>query len=354
MEYKPNIDTILERLCAFWNRDLIDHPPIRISFPIASETGEIWDFAIQSDEEHYAYWDRIFRERSMLDDDEIPTATLDLGPGLMPAILGAEILFSHGTSWGGHLLEDWSDYCKLAQNIGPSESKWFSILKQRSEAFEKSAKGKCAVGVAMLTGPGDIAAALRGVTNICFDFALNEEKLNQLLTLCTNAFMTVSQEQMNWIKDLNGGYCDNYGIWTPGRSGYFADDVTSLLSPEMYRKFLFSYDCRIAGSFEIPWLHVHSCQARLIPEFVQIPKLRGIQIVNDSPAGPDLQQIFPFIQQVQENYCLILRKYTIDELAPFFSKLNLKGLYIDTQCSNLEEAQNLLGNWKKGVPWKRA
>ena len=30
IEFKPNLDEVLKRYSAFWSKDLLDHPPIRV------------------------------------------------------------------------------------------------------------------------------------------------------------------------------------------------------------------------------------------------------------------------------------------------------------------------------------
>jgi hypothetical protein len=201
----------------------------------------------------------------------------------------------------------------------------------------------------MLTGPGDIMTALRGPTQLCIDLYEAPDRVAELARICTDAWISVQQFQMDLIEPLAGGYCDNYGIWTPGRSTYFANDISVVVSPEMYRHQLFEFDCEIAASLETPWLHVHSGGAYLIPEFLRIPKLVGLQVVNDYPAGPTLQQIAPLLRQVQQNHCLLLRKYPMEELEQILPTLSPEGLYIDTQADSLAEAEGILSDWERRV-----
>ena len=200
---------------------------------------------------------------------------------------------------------------------------------------------------AMLTGPGDIMTALRGPTEICMDLYSDPQHLRELAEICTRAWIAVEQLQFDWIVPFEGGYCDNYSIWTPGRSGYFANDVSTLISPAVYRKQLFEFDCRIAASLETPWMHVHSGGVHIVSEFLKIPGLVAIQIVNDHPAGPTLKEIVPILQQIQEHHCLLLRKYPIEELEEILSALSPDGLYIDTQCDSLAEANRILDEWHR-------
>lgn len=347
MKYKPTIETVLKRYKAFWQKDMYDRPPIRIRFPVAGEGEEEWTVAAQSPESYFAYWDSIFRQRAILEDDDVPSATVDLGPAFMAGVMGCPVQFGNGTSWSEHTLQDWNDLHRLRELPLDERNPWVKRLQDMIQYFAEQSKGKCAVGVAMLTGPGDIMTALRGPTQACLDFYMYPEESKMLAQICTDAWISVSQRQMDLIPQIDGGYCDNYDIWTPGRSQYFADDISTLVSPETYREFLFPYDCQIAASLEWPWLHVHSAEVRLAPEFVKVPGLKAIQVVNDGMAGPTLKETLPILKLIQQNHVLLLRKYTMEDLEEVLPELSPRGLYIDTQCESLDEAQEILNNWNR-------
>lgn len=347
MKYKPQIETVLKRYKAFWNKSIFDRPPIRVRFPVPGENEEEWTKAVQKAEYHYEYWDNILRWRAELGDDEIPTATVDMGPAFMAGVMGCTVYFGSGTSWEEHILKDWSQIDELKRIPIDDNNPWIRELKERIGYFAEQSKDKCAVGIAMLVGPGDIMAALRGPSELCMDFYLYPEEIKNLGKICTNAWIKVQNIQFDLVPPLYGGYCDNYGIWTPGRSSYFADDISSCVSPQTYMEHLYPFDCEIADSLEAPWLHVHSGEVRLAPEFVRIPGLTAIQVVNDRPAGPILKEIVPYLKKIQEKHCLILRKYPMEELMEIMPELSPKGLLIDTQCGSLEEAKDILSSWDR-------
>ncbi|HZK53756.1 MAG TPA: hypothetical protein VFC84_06150 [Desulfosporosinus sp.] len=347
MKYKPQIETVLKRYKAFWQKDIYGRPPIRIRFPVPGEGEEEWTVACQRPETYFAYWENIFSQRAELEDDDVPSATVDLGPAFMAGVMGCPVQFGNGTSWSEHTMHDWDKLEELDKIPLDDCNPWVQRMKDLILYFNEKSKGKCAVGVSMLTGPGDIMTALRGPTQVCMDFYVYPEESKRLAEICTKAWIGVSQYQMNLITPLEGGFCDNYNIWTPGKSQYFAEDISTLVSPETYEEFLFPYDCQIADRLEVPWMHVHSAEARLTPEFVKIPGLRAIQIVNDGVAGPTLKEIVPLLKKIQEKHCLLLRKYTMEELEQVLPELSPKGLYIDTQCNSLDESKVILKDWNK-------
>ena len=97
MEYKPNIETVLKRYKAFWQKDVYDRPPIRIRYPIPGQSDEDWPAASQSPETYYPYWDNVYRQRVELLDDDVCSATVDMGPGFMGGVMGCPVYFDHGT-----------------------------------------------------------------------------------------------------------------------------------------------------------------------------------------------------------------------------------------------------------------
>lgn len=347
MQYKPNIEEVLKRYQAFWQKSVYDRPPIRIRYPIPGQSDEDWPTACQSPETYYPYWDHVYQQRMALLDDDVCSAAPDMGPGFMGGVMGCPVHFDHGTSWSEHCLKDWGDLDTFRHVVFDESNPWLSRLKQMCDAFAEQGAGKCAPGIAMLTGPGDIMTALRGPTEICVDLYSDPDHIRELAEICTQAWITVEQLQFDWIAPLQGGYCDNYSIWTPGRSGYFANDISTLISPAVYRQHFFEFDCRIAASLETPWLHVHSGGVHIVPEFLKIPELVGIQIVNDQPAGPTLKEIAPALKQIQQTHCLLLRKYPIEELQAILSELSPEGLYIDTQCESFTQAQQILKAWEE-------
>ncbi len=133
------------------------------------------------------------------------------------------------------------------------------------------------------------------------------------------------------------------------KGSYFANDISNLVSPEQYREHFYAWDARISEYLETPWMHVHSGGARLVREFVKLPRLRGIQIVNDRPAGPTAKDLVPVFKTIQEKHLLFLRKYSREELEEILPELSMEGLYVDTQADSEDEALRLLDWWNDSM-----
>jgi len=351
MEYKPDLDNVIKRYQAFWKMEIYDRPPIRVRYPIPGQSDEAWSEAMQTPESYFAYHENILRHRVDLGDDALPSATIDMAPGLWGGILGCEVMFGHGTSWSAHCLNDWAQIEHFLTVPVDKSNPWVNRVLAMIDYFIEKSAGKCMVGLPLPMGPGDMATALRGPTEICNDFFDAVEELVILLAACAQTWIDFFQLMFDRIPSYQGGYVDDYDIWTPGRSSYFANDIATLISPATYQQHFFKHDCQVVTSIETPWMHIHSEEARLIPEFIKIPGLRAIQVVSDYPAGPSLKKILPLLKLTQENHGLILRKYPMDEIAEILPELSSRKLAIDTQCGSKEEARDIIAKWTQH-DWK--
>ena len=50
----------------------------------------------------------------------------------------------------------------------------------------------------------------------------------------------------------------------------------------------------------------------------------AVQITNDYPAGPSIDEMLPTLQYIQERGCLILRKFTLDQLERVIGRLTVE------------------------------
>jgi hypothetical protein len=347
--YKPNAKESIARLRAFWQKDLVDHPPVRIRFPMEGVSDEQWQQSCEDEKTHFTYWENLIEQKRRIDDDDMLVAPVYHGPAFMGGVLGAPISFGMGTSWNEHIFSDYDQIDTLRDIVYNETNPWLNTMKRHVEYFSEQAHGRFPVGTNLFTGPADIMGALRGITELYMDIALNPEEVKKLAVICTEAFIQTTQYCFDLIPSLEGGYCDYYSLWTPGRSCMVDNDLSVGLSPEDYHNVLFPFDCQAMESMETAWMHTHSAQIRLVPEFLKIPALKAIQVVNDWPAGPTVQEMLPMFKLIQQNHCLLLRKFSPEDLQMIHEELDPAGLYVDTQCDSLEDAQRFLQTW--GNSW---
>lgn len=356
MKYKNDLEKVIKRYKAFWNKDKLDRIPIRIRFPSGSLQAhesyyekenkkkelEKWEDLIFLPEKYLYYWEKQLLERVSLEDDSIPCAPLDFGPALMCGVMGADIYFNNGTSWSTHPLKDWSDLDSYKFDL---RNKWLKMIIDTAKYFINKSENNFFIGLPNLTGPADIAACLRGIDKICMDFYEYPGEIHNLLNISVDAYIKVIDILSEIIPQYYGGTCEGYMMWTPGRGNWLACDLSNILSPEHYQQHIYEYDQKIVDYLDNCWIHVHSGGAVMIKEFLKLNGLIGVQIVDDKPSGPAIKELLPVLKKIQKNHCLILRKFTIEEIKSILPDLSPTGLFIDTQCNSLQEAKMLLEEW---------
>jgi hypothetical protein len=284
----------------------------------------------------------MFAARIDVADDFVPTASLDLGAGFTGGLLGGEVTFLNQTSWSDHPLDTYDKLNTLRWNF---DTRWGKYFDQLMAHFCSRSEGRYAVGV-RVQGPTEYMAALRNPTDLCLDVTEDPDNFHKLARLCTETYIRFTNHQLNAIPALAGGYCDYYSMWMPGRSVYFTTDFSGVFSSTMYREELFPYDQEYALSVDSTWVHVHSGgETHQVENLLDLKHVLGIQIVNDAPAGPPLNDLTPLLHKIQKTHCLILRKYPLEELKPILRELSPVGLFLDIPCKTVREAKNLADHW---------
>jgi hypothetical protein len=338
MYYKPNIDQVLERYRRFWSRS-----KTRVPFIVRIPDLEIPADKYFTDPEAYAgFYENMFSRRMDIRDDFIPSAVLELGAGFTVGLFGGEVSFGADTSWSDHPLDSWDRMDHIRWNF---DCRWGKYFEELIKYFVRRGEGKYTVGLRN-SGPLDFMANLRNPTLLCVDVFEEPDRFHDLAKCCGEAMKRHMARQFDLIPPVAGGYCDYFSMWMPGRSAFFTCDLSGVFSPAMYKEHLFQHDQEYVRSLDRTWVHVHSGgETHQVVNFLQLKNVLGIQIVNDSPAGPPLTELVPLFKRVQRTHCLILRKFPLDDLKPILKELSPLGLFLDLPSRTVDEAKKIADHW---------
>jgi hypothetical protein len=131
-----------------------------------------------------------------------------------------------------------------------------------------------------------------------------------------------------------GGTATGWEYWVPGKGIALQEDFGQMVSPVQFREMILRYDRQLAQGLDCLWFHVHSGGIHMAPEIASSGAFHAVQITNDYPAGPSIDEMLPTLQTIQQQSCLILRKFTLDQLDRVIEHLSPQGLAIDIQCYN--------------------
>ena len=162
--YKPDYEKTHARFAAFWQREIVDRPPVSIALPKEGaripkapqydSLKEKWldiDTRVELTDAQLAATDFLY--------DSLPVAWPNLGPGIFSAWCGCGYEFGQDTAWTKPAIGDWErDYEKTRLNM---QHPLFLKMLEFTRKLLKQGKGKFIVGLTDFHPGGDHLAALR-------------------------------------------------------------------------------------------------------------------------------------------------------------------------------------------------
>jgi len=354
---KPGWDRSLERWRAFWNGELADRPPVIIyqmaafASDIASVEAEV--AAPNAVLAHQmAYYDpaqnldllekaeRGLADHAQMPDDMPPALVAGGGVHFTGAVFGTPLRVTANMLTPEPIIQDWSELASLRYD---PQNPWVQRALTLARQLVARSGGRYAVAPGLIEGPSDVCAALRGITRLAGDLYEYPAEVARLAAKGAEAWRSYAEALFSLIPLYDGGTVTQWNLWAPGRAAALQEDFCTIISPQQYRRFFLPLDRELARSVDLLWVHVHAGAIHLVDELLTIEEIRGIQIVHDGIASPPLQRVLPVMRRVQERgKCLIVRKYSPEELESILPYLSPRRLAIDTYCATPAEAQHWL------------
>jgi len=172
IESMPDFDMSMKRVYAWYEREIIDRPPVRFMAHNAF-----------IDEANVAYpssnlKDRWFDEQFLVDTylksiagkrfhgETFPVFWPNLGPEVYAAFYGAELEYGEVTSWSKPLIHEWKDIGRLELDL---HNEYFTKLEALTQCALERCAGQSLVGYTDLHPGVDCAAAWRDPQQLCID-----------------------------------------------------------------------------------------------------------------------------------------------------------------------------------------
>jgi hypothetical protein len=136
-----------------------------------------------------------------------------------------------------------------------------------------------------------------------------------------------------------------YSLWCPGKTIWLQEDAVALLSPALYREFIYPADCRIALEFQNAMMHLHP--TRFIPSrLLASTALAAIELHIDHD-GPRAEALEPHYRAILDSKPLLIwGDLTGADLEFILSRLPRRGLAVNLVVGSVEEAQSV---WERAM-----
>lgn len=191
----------------------------------------------------------------------------------------------------------------------------------------------------IMRGPSDMVGALMGQAEMVYALQDEPDRMKALFLKVAEIFLQVQELQRSRIQPFHGGWALGfYHVWCPGPSIWYQDDLSALLSPDLFRTFLSPTSRRICEGFSYTAVHLHPASFFLLDEILANEKLTAVE-VNKDVGGPSVEAMLPELEKILTRKNLILwGDLTIQDLEVIKNNLPLRGLFFHILAPSMEEA----------------
>jgi hypothetical protein len=197
------------------------------------------------------------------------------------------------------VVERWQNWDFGAEHIDHS---WLDLLLTLTEGLVARSHGRVAVTQTLMRGPSDLAEALLGPEFMVYSMVDHPQALREFLEIVTDVFIKVLNAQLERIPQVDGGYINPFGIWSPGTVVRTQCDASAFLSPKHYAEWYLPFDVRISKSFDFSVIHLHSNSLHTVDALLEQEHPHVIQATFETtPNGPSLEDMVPIFKKILQH-----------------------------------------------------
>ncbi len=256
------------------------------------------------------------------------------------AMAGCPISRAADNFWVNPISGGWD---RLASLRFDPASRWVRLLVEMTEALKARSAGRFPVGIGpLMVGPADIMMEWRGREALALDLYDAPEKVAALGRTCASLCIDAAETLLEVTGSYGGGYCGTSRyLWAPGKLVETSEDITFMLSPAAHQRFVVPLHREIGRRFPYTLVHLHSAQLHTVPNLLELPEIRAIEITPDF--GEDMRPHLPLMSRILERKSLILHGImTVDAVREMAQALPSRGLAMFCRCDSPAQAQELL------------
>jgi hypothetical protein len=290
LAYKSNASEVIKRLRALYERRSRDRIFARLDVPSKA----LAEFQSKYSEgfcdypepaERIKFWDQLLAERTLLEDDSIPSAYLsEMDQGLYGGVLGGKAQFmahpENGwiSSMVAPLLSDWSEFDKLQFD---RSHPWFQRYHRQLRTFIEGASGKFGLSHFILIDGLNFAFELVGATETYLSLVERPAMIRQAIEFAFKLNLEIQNVFFDLAPLVAGGTASNMVQWIPGRIVSESVDPFHMTSVDYFETWGREPIERILGRFDGGVVHIHGNGRHLLEAVSTIQGLKAIYLGDD-------------------------------------------------------------------------
>jgi nitroreductase len=304
-------DSLVERHRAFWDRSAVSRPLCDFFaggvFSLAVFRGGLCEGLLEPEMIAPEAWEEFYRligfaapMQGDLVEAVYPFAAIPWMEGIMGCPI--KVSLSSNSIGADPCLEDLSDLDAVEAAALDPDNPWLVKLLEFQRFLVDAFGAEHPVGLPIMRGPVDLVTAMLGGARAVLEFYDHPKEMERLVRICADVWLQTARAQIDLLPVFQGGYFNYRVIWTPGPSPALQEDNAALLSPTLYRQFIFPQDERILASFTHPFFHTHTATMHIVlDDLLSCSYVKAIDSCWDPvPFGPPVEELIPMYHKIQE------------------------------------------------------
>jgi hypothetical protein len=366
MYYKEDWEKARTRLEAFWQNELVDRCCMAVFAP--RKTSKLppfpelqwgpWlgglDTIADADQDSIKKWwtdpeanyARMITwfENTYFGGEAIPATYVNWGAMPLAAFFGSPPVFNKKSVWYPEVISDWTSW---KWQFDQAANLWWQQILAVNRCLIERCGGRYFVGYPEVGNAGDVLSLMRGMDKLCLDLIESPEPVKQAITTLTDAWIDLHEQLYLMAAEANGGagVLAWMSLWAPGRHAQVACDLSTVLSPRTFREF-FGEEIKREGNWcEYCTYHLDGPQAMNthLPELLSFDEIDMIEFTPGAGCGPTFSpEYIPLYKKIQEKGKRLYLLARQEEIEPLLAELSPRGLFLCTQASSEDNANDLL------------
>ena len=267
--------------------------------------------------------------------------------------LGCPVTLAEETGWWDPIIADGAltdhDYRDLQLNT--SGAWWEKALNMLRFTAAESKRLNVFPCIGAFGGCGDTLAAIRGNEQLLIDLMDCPDYVREFDQYLMRQWMEIYDAFYGILHeaDFDGSTCW-FDLWSPGKFYAAQNDFAYMISPKIFEE-VFLPTIEMQTQFLDHTVHHVDGIGHFahIDALCTLPRLQALQILPGA-GKPSPLHYMPELKKVQAAGKNLHITIPADEVETALRELSVKGLFLATSCSSVEEAEALLANVKR---WSR-
>lgn len=340
MLYNDHWNDLKKRMMGYWEREAMDRvcASIMVRNPAYEDFGE-HNFYFDVEEADKTWRGRF--ENHHYFGESLPCLFPYFGTAGIAEYTGCRPERTPRTTWFEPWMTDDEPDASLITYKCPE------AFRQQKDAIARLidlSKGDYLVSVTDNCGILDALAAIRSTDNLMMDMLTDPEFVEEGIRALLPIYKKTQEELFDLVKENNDGSVLSWmHLWAPRRCAQMQCDLSVMISPEMFNRFVMPELEELCDFLDYPVYHFDGQeQIRHLDSMLSLKKLRAIQWT--PVAGqPPTKEFIPVLQKIQKagkNLVLMLPKQDVPVI---LDNLNCRGVQMLVYGAETDdEARDLL------------